>query len=471
MEIQLDRHSQTTLFEQIYTRMLDRMYQGEWPPGTKLPSQRKLAEQLGVNRSTIIDVLDELKAEGWLESKTGSGTYVAHNSWQTLFPRQYHWKERIRAGIHQPNLQTIQLINEYETKEIIRLGTGELSPSLLPTKQLEEVLQSISLDPRTIGYSEPKGHKALRHAVAVHLQKRGIQTSPDCILIVSGALQALQLISLGLLPQHSTIYYEAPSYIESLHLFQSAGMRLSRLHSGSENITYSKSQKHGLFYTIPTLNNPSGTILTEAERHDLYQHWTNLQIPIVEDDVYNELAFSAIPPAIKSVDTAGNVLYLGSLSKTVSPGLRIGWVVAPEPVVDRLADIKMQFDYGASGFSQLLAATWLASPHHETHMQQLRENLQQRATFTEALLVKHFHNIAVWQKPKGGFYIWLRFHQPLVTKALFLKLLQKGVLLHPGYLYDRDNHHHLRLSFAYASLPELEKGIDLLAQAVKAMTT
>lgn len=86
MEIQLDRHSQTTLFEQIYTRMLDRMYQGEWPPGTKLPSQRKLAEQLGVNRSTIIDVLDELKAEGWLESKTGSGTYVAHNSWQTLFP-------------------------------------------------------------------------------------------------------------------------------------------------------------------------------------------------------------------------------------------------------------------------------------------------------------------------------------------------------------------------------------------------
>lgn len=131
----------------------------------------------------------------------------------------------------------------------------------------------------------------------------------------------------------------------------------------------------------------------------------------------------------------------------------------------------MQFDYGASGFSQLLAATWLASPHHETHLQQLRENLQQRATFTEALLAKHFHNIAVWQKPKGGFYIWLRFHQPLVTKALFLKLLQKGVLLHPGYLYDRDNHHHLRLSFAYASLPELEKGIDLLAQAVKAMTT
>lgn len=223
-----DRHSHLSLHTQIVDWMTTLIGRGEWTVGTKLPPQRKLADLLGVNRSTIIHVLDELKADGLLETKKGAGTFVSNNSWNILLNKsQPDWHKHIQASIHKPNYHTIQLINEYEQdSNMIRLGTGELSPDLLPTKLLEQSLQSISLNARDIGYSEPKGSKKLRVILSEYLQKQEIYTPPECILIVSGALQALQLISVGLLEQQSIIFQEHPSYLNSVHPFQSAGMQM-----------------------------------------------------------------------------------------------------------------------------------------------------------------------------------------------------------------------------------------------------
>ena len=145
-----NRHSHLSLHIQIIDWITTRIEQGEWPVGTKLAPQRKLAELLNVNRSTIIEALDELKADGLLESKRGAGTFVSNNSWNVLLNKSLpNWQKHIEASIHKPNYHTIQLINEYEQiPSMIRLGTGELSPDLLPTKLLEQSFQSISLDAR-----------------------------------------------------------------------------------------------------------------------------------------------------------------------------------------------------------------------------------------------------------------------------------------------------------------------------------
>ncbi|WP_313892149.1 PLP-dependent aminotransferase family protein [Psychrobacillus sp.] len=472
MQWKPNRASHLTLHEQIYDWISTRIQQGEWTIGTILPSQRKLAETLDVNRSTIIQVLDELKANGILETRIGGSTYVSNSSWNLLLQKeQANWHHHIHASIHEANIHTIQLINEYEQNQtIIRLGTGELSPDLLPTTLLEQSFRNLTIQARDISYSEPKGSKKLRIALTEYLRKRGINTSPESILITSGAIQALQLISVGLLEQQSNIFLESPSYLQSIQPFQSAGMRVfpvKRVRQLIEKLQTLKGKKQSLFYCVPTLNNPSGNILSLDERKKLLELCTSLQIPIIEDDVYHELAFVDTPPAMKSLDQAGQVIYIGSVSKTLSPGLRIGWLVAPEPVIHRLADVKMQMDYGSSGFSQQIVAHWLTTDLYEKHLEKLREQLKTRANFVIEILLQYFKEVATWETPIGGFYIWLRFNEPIVNKAFFQQLIKQNVLINPGYLYDPKDFHHIRLSYAYATLEELKEGLQLVLQVVK----
>ena len=173
-----NRHSHLTIQEQIVDWIKSRIERGDWTVGTKIPTQRQLAMEFNVNRSTVQLALDELKADGLLESKMGSGVFVANNSWNVLLDKaQPNWQQHIESSIHKPNYHTIQLINEYEQKDhIIRLGTGELSPELLPTKQIEQSLKAISLDSKAIGYSSPQGSEKLRGILCNYLKKRGIQT-------------------------------------------------------------------------------------------------------------------------------------------------------------------------------------------------------------------------------------------------------------------------------------------------------
>ncbi|MBM7633033.1 PLP-dependent aminotransferase family protein [Geomicrobium sediminis] len=456
MSEKISKHSSKTLVEQLMAWILRKIDQNEWPAGTKLPSQRALAELLHVNRSTVVEALDELKAEDVLESRQGSGVFVKQPFSTIYHNRPVDWRGRMTNSHVEANVHTIQLINEYETKKhVIRLGTGELSPELIPTAQLQRLMHTSYLTNIDLGYSEPKGNEALREAIVQRLKKRGIETSKDGILIVSGALQALQLISLGLLEQGSHLYFDAPSYIPSIPSLQATPLEtpINRL-------------KKGILYTVPTLNNPTGQTMNEHERIQLLQDASKRGIPIIEDDVYHDLSFESSPKALKSMDTTGQVIYISSVSKTVSPGLRIGWVVAPTPVIERLADVKMQLDYGSNALSQHIVTRLLSSDDYDDHIQQLRRELKKRADYTEHVLMTYLSHIAHWQSPKGGFYIWVTFKEPIVTKSLFLRLLKRNVLINPGYVYNPRDLYSLRISFAYCTNEQLRAGLQILAEEV-----
>lgn len=474
MEWKPMKQSHQTYHEQIVNWVTERIACGDFPIGMKCPSQRTLAVQFEVNRSTVNTAMEELKAKGLLETRVGSGTFIAQNPWPHLLS-QPKWQRYINESIHKPNIETIQLINDYEQRsDMIRLGTGELALDLLPTKQLEKSLKEIVLKPKAMGYSEPQGSYELRESLCTHLKKRGLETTPSNILIISGALQAFQLVALGLLEPGSFVFQPKASYLNSIHPFQSAGMHMysidihSNIHETLERI---KRNKHGLFYAIPTLENPTGRIWTNEEKEDVYETCKQLSIPILEDDVYGELLFEeAAGLPIKAFDQTGNVLYVGSVSKTISPGLRIGWIVGPKVVIQRLADIKMQTDYGSSAISQTILTHWLTSGIYEKSIVKLRGELKTRAHFMERLLVKYFNKIAIWESPKGGFYIWVQFSKPVITKALFVALLEQKIIIHPGYVYEPNNFYHLRLSYAYATLEQMEVGIQKLAAMIQQPT-
>lgn len=473
---QPSRDSDIPLHRQIEQYMKDKILHGEWAVGTKIPSQRTLADMFQVNRSTVTAAIDELTSQGLLEGRRGGGTKVVNSTWSVLAAEPpLDWSDYVRSGIHHPNSSIIQDINENEPRtDIIRLGTGELSPDLLPADTMRRMFQQINPHALSLGYEQPKGNRQLREAVAEHLKGKQINVSPSAILIVSGALQALQLISIGLLKRGSVILTEKPSYLQSLHVFQSAGMRLRGLPMDEAGIkaglvsSYRKQYGGQLLYTIPSFHNPTGIVMSEQRRKEIISLSKKEQLPIIEDDAYGDIWFEEKPPQpLKAMDHEGNILYLGTFSKTVSPGLRIGWLVGPEPVIERLADIKMQTDYGSSGLSQWAAAEWLSQGYYEEHLTRIRRVLKQRRDAALHFLKQYAGDIARWRIPAGGFYIWVIFHKTLPISRFFHELLKQQVLVNPGSIYDGEDRNSIRLSYSYASLADLETGIKAAADTAR----
>ncbi|MEH7120780.1 PLP-dependent aminotransferase family protein [Neobacillus vireti] len=471
-----NKSSPVPLHQQITDYIKEKISNGEWTIGYKLPSQRTLAKMLEVNRSTVVAAFDELIAEGLIEGRSGSGTKVVNNTWNLLATTPPpDWGSYVNVGIHKPNLPTIQEINKAEfIPNMNRLGTGELSPNLIPSTLMKKVFNELSIKELSYGYEEPNGLLPLREQISLYLKTTGISASPSSILIVSGALQALQLISLGLLHKGSTVLTEKPSYLHSLNVFQSAGMRLVGVPLDKEGIQarmvshYKKQNGAALLYTIPSYHNPTGTLMTVERRNQLLNTCQQEQLPIIEDDVYRELWFDEHPPKpLKAFDKNGLVLYLGSLSKSLSPGLRIGWMVGPEPVIEHLADIKMQTDYGSSSLSQWAAVEWFSSGLYEQHLHEVRKQLKIRRDLTLNTLNKYFSDIAVWEKPSGGFYIWLRLLPTISIRKLFEMTLTEGILLNPGNVYDHHAQQYLRISYSFASLTDLEDGLHRLSNIIR----
>lgn len=470
-----NKDSEEPVYLQIAEYIRDQIGKGNWTYGMKLPTQREFAKLFEVNRSTIVQAVDILKAEGILEGNSRNGTKVANSTWSIyLSSRDTNWNQYIDYGIHQPNKEFIQTINRVEFNPgMIRMSTGEPSPSMFPKAQLDKIIAATSSRYDYLGYTEPKGLLSLRKSIASYLKTIGMNVEPESILIVSGTLQALQLIALGITPRGSTIMVEKPSYIQSLNIFQSSGMDLMGIAMDAhglipkEMVKYKKRNSKFL-YTIPTFHNPTGITMPEERRKELYEVCKSERLPIIEDDVNRELWIDKKPPApIKTLDHAGNVLYLGSASKSFAPGLRIGWVVGPESIVDRLADIKMQTDYGASAIAQHIFSECIDSGLYETHTANLRVDLKQRRDAVLGMLEYHLSGMATWTIPNGGFFIWIRFAKQINVRRMFYKALDRGCVLILGNVYDSSDSNSIRMSYSYEKLENLDKGLGIVAELIR----
>lgn len=339
---------------------------------------------------------------------------------------------------------------------------------------MKDIMNKLLKSNMILGYEEPKGNFYLRKKIADYLKGHGVYVTPDSILIVSGAIQALQLISMGLLPKGASILLEKPSYLYSLNVFQSAGMRLIGMPMDENGLhasyipKYKKQFNASILYTIPSFHNPTNFSMNAKKRIEVMEICNEIGLPIIEDAVYQDLWFDKpISKPLKAYDKNGIVLHIGSMSKVISPGLRIGWIVGSEPVIQRLADIKMQTDYGSSSISQQIAAEWFTNGLYDEHLLFVRTQLKKRRDFMLKMLEEYFCDIATWYEPVGGFYIWLHMNVPVSNRSLFDKALKEKILLNLGTLYDRSANQFLRLSYSYATLEEIEIGIKKLAQLMK----
>ncbi|MFV0517053.1 MAG: PLP-dependent aminotransferase family protein [Aminipila sp.] len=470
-----DKASDTPIYKQISEYISGKVSCGDWIVGNKLPSQRKLAELFNVNRSTIVAAMEELASYGMLESEHGGGTKIASNTWSRFMSVPPDWNKYITSGPFKSNMPTIQIINKLEFDDkYIRLGTGELSPKLFPHDLMHKVFRKLPSKIPSLNYLGPLGLPELRRSLCQRLSMQGIEASESSLVITSGSLQALQLISVCMLKPGSTVFTEAPTYLKSLQVFQSAGMKLSGIPMDKNGMMYwhiNSSLHNSLLYTIPTHQNPTGIVMSEDRRRDLFNFCSNNMLPMIEDDAYGDLWLDSPPPKpIKSMDKNGMILYLGTMSKTLAPGLRIGWLVGPESVVYRIGDVKMQVDYGASSVSQWALTEFLDSGYYDEYLIYLKAELKYRRELFLSLLNKYFDELATWNIPAGGFYIWLKLKNNISMDKLFQKSLENNILLNPGNIYDFSENNSIRLSYAYADPEDFEKAIKSLSEIVFSLT-
>ena len=467
------KDSSVPLFRQIVSHFEEGIRTGSYIKGTRFPSQRQMAEIFEVNRSTISLAMDELKALGLIITKGKGGTQVA----DVPDVGSFDWGHYVEDSVYYPNRSIIQKINDLDfDTSIIRLSSGAAMPESYEITGLRDLINQASVMVNTLDYTEPKGLHSLRQELCKYLSGIGIQAKPSEVLIVSGALQAIQLIALGLLQRGSTALIEKPSYLYSLNILKSLDMRRRGIECDFEGLIpevlyKARPRNHpSVLYTIPNFQNPTGTMMSEKRRVETLKVCEELNIPILEDDVYRELWFDTPPPKpLKSIETKGQVLYIGSVSKNLSPGLRIGWIVGPENVVDRLSDIKMQVDYGASTLSQIVTELWFKSEKRNQALMTIRTKLKKRRDVALEALNTYMKDLGDWQVPQGGFYIWITLKDPISEEQIFNQAIKEGVLIYPGHVYGSEDQSTLRISYSSETEERIYLGIKKLSGVIRSL--
>ncbi|WP_435170536.1 PLP-dependent aminotransferase family protein [Paenibacillus glycanilyticus] len=468
-----DRNDKKPLYQQIADYLEQRISLGELPPGSHLPSERKLAEQLGVNRSTIVQAYENLRASGMIESLTGSGTRVCGHLWG-MDPAP-NWSRYVEGGSFLPNFPFMRRIREavQSGEPFINFANGELAPELSPNEEIASIMRNQPFH-EPLGYGDPQGYVPLRSAITGFLQElRGIQATDDSILVTSGSQQSLYLITQCLLNPGDAIAIENPSYCYSLPMFQSAGIRLFGLTVNEDGVdpeeirALYKQHRIRMVFLNPNFQNPTGMVMSAQRREEVLSCCEQLGIPIVEDDPFSLTSYDdAAPPPIKAMDRNGSVLYIGSLSKVAASGLRIGWMAAPHTVIQRLSDARQQMDFGLSLFPQWIAAHLLESASLAPHLERLRDSLRLRRDIMAEALHRKLGSEVSFHLPQGGLNLWCKINRKIKDYHLLNNGIKHGVLFIPGSVFGTEPG-FVRLSYARSSIDEIVTGIDKFAAALR----
>jgi GntR family transcriptional regulator of abcA and norABC len=473
---QPDSGSPTPFFRQLAHHMRNQIRSGVLSPGTRLPPQRLLADQLGVNRSTIVAAYDELQADGLLLGQRGGGTVVCVA--EGINDAVFDWQDVLDRGAFVPDRSlAAEVASARVLPGTISLAQGELAAALRPTAALQDLFHEAPVSEEWLGYEGMYGYAPLRETIAAHMTARGAPTGPENVLSLAGAQQGLYLICRGLLQAGDTVVVEAPSYLLTLGVLQMAGIRVLRAPLDYFGLIPDRLEellaRHrvSMVFTVPAYQNPTGAVLAASRRSALLELCERYRVPLIEDDVYGELGFAGAPPVpLYARDPGGYVIHVSSISKSVAPGLRAGWLIGQPRLIKRLAEMQYQMHYGNSTVSQWVTTQWLRESRHETHLDQTRKKLLARSTVLADELRRQFGGLLTFAQPQGGFHLWARVNAPISSTSLFRRALRAGIGLKPGSLYGVPAHHcWIRLSFQHATLAELHAAPATLRAVVDAL--
>ncbi len=480
LKFTIDRESNTPLFQQIVDRIAGMIDENVLKPGDHLPASRKLADDLGVNRSTVVRAYQELWSLGYIETQPGGYSTVRSRIRPVSQPSVerrgiFDW-ERMGVDVpdepsgHQPRV----------TDACIDFGRLVPDERLYPADDFRRALNRAMRREGTklLGYGDPLGYPGLRRYVAQRMRLHGVTVSPDQVMLTSGSQNAIELILKLLVMDGSPVAVESPTYTAVLPLLQYFRIPVQGIPMTDEGADLDilqkrfESKRPALFYTIPNFHNPTGITTGQVHRERLLALARQYRVPLVEDGFEEEMKYfgRAVLP-IKSMDRDGVVIYVGSFSKVLFPGIRVGWVAADEGCIRRLAAIRKATQLTGNPVIQAGLAEFCTSGEYDVHISRMHRAYRKRMQTALRQLRSELSDTAVrWTQPAGGYTVWLQLPDGNLTESDWLdRFREHGVRLAPGsgHFPEMPDGVYVRLSISERDETEIRTGIERLGMAVR----
>lgn len=376
-----------------------------------------------------------------------------------------HASQRLSTRMQDLHASPIrEILSVVDKPGMVSFAGGMPSPSSFPKLDISppsDVLQ----------YGPTEGDAALRSCIAAELVERGLACTPEQILVLSGSQQGIDLVAKLFVDAGSPIAVESPTYLAALQVFRLFGARflpftIQQAHSVSWD-----TERPTFAYAIPTFQNPTGHCYSTDERTALAMACDTFDVPLFEDDPYCDLVYSDCDrtPVCAGLKSAPWI-YQGSFSKTLAPGLRLGFLAASPTFMPYLIRLKQAADLHSNRLSQWLVLQQLQHPDRASRMKTLRENYQEKRDQFALCLQQHFADLATWEIPQGGLFFWLTLNQRIDTRQLLPLAIEQGIAFMPGEHFYPDRHAEvgtLRLNFSHASHEDMQHGLKKLAHLLR----
>jgi DNA-binding transcriptional MocR family regulator len=366
--------------------------------------------------------------------------------------------------------------------EIVSLAGGMPNLSALPMEMMAEVIKELIVTngSEALQYGSGQGHPKLREQICDVMALEGIRANPDDVVITTGSQQALDLISRIFIDPGDVVLVEAPSYVGALGTFRQYQASVVHVEMDNDGLVpdslraaiksvRTTGRKIKFLYLIPNYQNPTGVCLPADRRTEILSICREEEIFVVEDNPYGLLGFDKPSPNAMRAEDSENVIYLGSFSKTIAPGLRVGWALVPQSLKDKLVISSESSILCPSNFTQLTISSYLADQPWRDQIASFCELYKVRRDAMLESLEQHFPAEAKWTKPGGGFYVWVNLPAEIDTKALMPKAIVAKVAYVPGSAFYADGlgSWSMRLSYCHPTPERIRDGVKALGGVIK----
>ena len=382
--------------------------------------------------------------------------------------------------------ELLKLVNQ---PDMISFAGGLPAPEVFPVDELKAIMVEVMEEEgkRALQYGPTEGDPRLKEELVKLMAKEGISATPDNILIVTASQQGLDLLGKIFIDRKDTVIMESPTYVGAIQAFNSYSAHMETVECDDEGMIpealndklkflFEKGIKPKFIYLIPDFQNPSGVTLPEERRKEILEIAEKFRMIVVEDTPYRQLRFEGKPePALKALDKNGRVISLFTFSKIFLPGFRLGWIVAPTKITEKLVMAKQSADLCTSPFVQAVTYRFLKEGLLDKQITLIVSEYRKKRDHMLAMLEKYMPRIKGlrWTKPKGGLFLWLTLPVYMNSRELFMKAVEKKVAFVVGSAFHPHEkcENSLRLNFSYASFEQIEEGVKRLAQAIKEYDT
>ena len=489
--LHLQPESHIPLYVQLRDQLRALVHSGELRSGDRIPASRELASQLGVHRTTVANAYAELESEGLIQGHVGRGTYICGPPvrqftppprsngngnggmrWESLFA-----DERAEEGLS-------RLMPDVPADEIAFV-TARPSDEFFPVEEFRACCNAVLRNEgrRILQLGSTDGYEPLKRVLIEMLRGEGLNVRSEQLLITGGCQQAIDLLCKAFLRPGDAVALENPGYPGAIAIFSGArvrslavGVEIDARRNGHTGLDVNALEsvlmqnRVKFIFVTPDFHNPTGTTLPVAERRRLLEIAARYQVPVIEDHIYARLRLRGAPvPSLKSLDRTGNVIHIDSISKIAFPGLRVGWCIGPESVIERLRMVKQSTDLHTDQLSQAALAEFVRRGHLARHLTKMKKVYRGRLEALEAALEKHMPAETTWSQPEGGMSIWVTLPSGLDAGELLIHVRERGVHFVPGryFYYQHPQPNTLRLGFAGLDEKRIERGVRTLAELLK----